>query len=161
MYAIIENNAVVGWQIDDRQPPLTVKDKNGDDGPNPTPQKDLRRLDIQWPDFDKATHQVGDPKDTLLADRVTRTWVVTPLAKLTVPDTVTNYQARAALLRAGLLPSVDAAVKSGGQMTEAYQAWEFANDVYRNSPLIATMAAALGLTSAQVDQLFITASTIA
>lgn len=77
-----------------------------------------------------------------------------------VPQQVTNYQARAALLAAGLFEQVDAAVKAQGPTSAAFQAWEYANSVYRNSPLIAGLGAALGLTAAQIDDLFRAAAAI-
>ena len=66
MYALIENGAIVDWST-------TVP---------PTPEgeepKDYRPLVQEWPDFDKTTHQVGNPTDTVEADKVRRTWVVSP-----------------------------------------------------------------------------------
>ncbi len=77
-----------------------------------------------------------------------------------VPQQVTNYQARAALLAAGLFDQVDAAVKAQGTTSAAFQAWEYANNVYRNSPLIAGLGAALGLSAQQIDDLFRAAAAI-
>lgn len=77
-----------------------------------------------------------------------------------VPETVTNFQARAALLAAGLFNQVDAAVKAQGVDSPAYQAWEYANNVYRASAFIAQLGAALGLTEPQIDALFIAAAAI-
>lgn len=68
------------------------------------------------------------------------------------PIQVTNAQARAALMRAGLFTEVDAAIKAVGG--EALQFWEYANDVTRNGPLVNQMAASLGLTAEQLDTLF-------
>ncbi len=77
-----------------------------------------------------------------------------------VPQVVTNYQARAALIAAGLFEQVDTAVKAGGAGTPAYQAWEYANQVYRNSPLIIGLGEALGIDAAQIDALFVAAAQI-
>lgn len=78
----------------------------------------------------------------------------------TVPQQVTNYQARAALLAAGLFEQVDNAVKAQGATSAAYQAWEYANNVYRTSPLILGLGQALGLSEQQIDNLFRAAADI-
>lgn len=77
-----------------------------------------------------------------------------------VPEMVTNYQARAALLQAGLFVTVDAMVKAMEPTQPAFQAWEFANNFYRNSEFINTLGAGLGLSSAEIDSLFILAASI-
>jgi hypothetical protein len=75
-----------------------------------------------------------------------------------VPDQVTNFQARAALRRAGLLDPVHDALRAAGG--EAWDAWEYANHVYRNGALVRAFAAQLGFTEAQIDDLFRTAAGI-
>lgn len=75
-------------------------------------------------------------------------------------ESVTNYQARAALLAAGLFDQVDAAVKAQGVDSQAFQAWEYANNIYRSSALINGLATALGLSAGQVDDLFAAAAKI-
>lgn len=82
------------------------------------------------------------------------------LPGLTVPNKVTNYQARAALLAAGLFDQADAAVKALGPSSPAYQAWEYGNNFYRADPWIAGLGAGLGLTDAQIDALFIAAARV-
>jgi len=72
-----------------------------------------------------------------------------------VPQAVTPLQARKALLAAGMLAQVEAAVAVGPP--EARLAWEYGLEVRRDSPLIAAMAAALGLDGTAVDQLFVAA----
>lgn len=71
----------------------------------------------------------------------------------TVPQTVTMRQARLALLQAGLLDAVTAAVQQAGQAVQIE--WEYATDVRRASPLVQAISAGMGLTEAQVDALFI------
>lgn len=76
----------------------------------------------------------------------------TPPAPL-VPNSITMRQARLALLNAGLLASVNAGI---GAMPEAVQIeWEYAATVDRASPLVATLASALSLSSAALDLLFV------
>lgn len=78
------------------------------------------------------------------------------------PSVVSMRQARLALLGAGLLPQVEAAFD---QMDEPERSaviieWEYATELRRDHPLVASLAAALGLTEQQVDDLFIAASQI-
>ena len=72
-----------------------------------------------------------------------------------VPGTVTNFQCRAVLMRHGLFDQVDTMVRALGGV--AFQAWEYANDVSRNGPLVLSLASALGFTAEQTDDLFIEA----
>lgn len=77
-----------------------------------------------------------------------------------VPAAVTMRQARLALFQAGKLSLVNTAVASmqGAQGEAARIEWEFSNEVQRAQPLVAALAPVLGMTSAQIDQLFITAA---
>lgn len=79
-----------------------------------------------------------------------------------VPEVVTMRQARLALLGAGLLSSVNAAIASlpSPQKEAAEVEWEYAAVVHRNSGLVPAMAQALGMTEQQIDELFITASAL-
>lgn len=88
---------------------------------------------------------------------VTRTWTApTPY----VPDVVTPYQARVALLNAGLLDAVAAMMESTDVDPAAKIAWEYATGFYRNSPFIVSLRSTLGLTPEQIDALFIAASEV-
>ena len=75
-----------------------------------------------------------------------------------VPQTISAMQAKVALSRAGLLTSVQTWVNS--QSAETQLIWNSASSFDRGSALIASAAVALGLTSAQVDALFVTAAAI-
>lgn len=85
------------------------------------------------------------------------------LPPLPVPGVVSMRQARLALLGAGLLDNVDAAIsgiddekqRRGAQLT-----WEFSTEVNRYSDLIAALAPALGLADEQIDDLFRMAATL-
>ena len=75
----------------------------------------------------------------------------------TVPQSVTMRQARLALLRAGLLDDVAAAIAAipdPVQRKAAEIEWEYAQTVDRNSPFTQQMAAGLSLTAEQLDALF-------
>lgn len=73
-----------------------------------------------------------------------------------VPEVVTMRQARLALLGVGMLAQVNAAVASmsGAEGDAARIEWEFSSTVERHRPLVLSLIAALGLTDAQLDDLF-------
>lgn len=79
-----------------------------------------------------------------------------------VPQSVTMRQARLALLQAGKLATVNAAIASmgGAQGESARIEWDYSNEVQRAQPLVAALGGVLGMTSDQLDQLFITAATL-
>ncbi|WP_119157961.1 hypothetical protein [Caldimonas tepidiphila] len=76
------------------------------------------------------------------------------------PQVVSRFQARAALHLAGLLPQVEALMASPEADPLARLAWSDAQEFRRNSPTVAALAAALGLTAQQLDELFVTAAGI-
>ena len=69
-----------------------------------------------------------------------------------------RFQARAALHNAGLLVSVEAAVAAADPFTQI--AWADATEFRRESPTIAALAAAVGLTGEDIDDLFRAAAQI-
>ena len=73
-----------------------------------------------------------------------------------VPEVVTMRQARLALLGAGLLAQVNTAVANmpGAEGDAARIEWEYAQEVRRDSPLVAGLSAALGLTDETLDNLY-------
>lgn len=73
-----------------------------------------------------------------------------------VPEVVTMRQARLALLGAGLLAQVNTAVANmpGADGDAARIEWEFSSTVERHRPLVLSLITALGLTDAQLDELF-------
>lgn len=73
-----------------------------------------------------------------------------------VPEVVTMRQARLALLGAGLLAQVNTAVTNmvGAEGDAARIEWEYAQEVRRDSPLVAALSAALGLTDETLDNLY-------
>lgn len=66
--------------------------------------------------------------------------------------TVSRFQAKAALLQAGLLDQVEAAVANADALTQL--AWAEALGFERQSPAILGIAQALGWTAEQLDELF-------
>jgi hypothetical protein len=77
-----------------------------------------------------------------------------------IPQSVTMRQARLALFGAGLLDDVEAAIDAlpEPQKTAARIEWDHSQTVERNRGLVVQLGTALGLTPAQIDQLFITAA---
>lgn len=70
-----------------------------------------------------------------------------------VPAQIALWQARAVLERRGLLAAANSAVTLAGD--EVLRAvWEYGNVISRSSPGLAALANALGLSGADVDELF-------
>lgn len=99
----------------------------------------------------------GSIGDTIINGVVTKAPLV-----ITVPESVTMRQARLALLGAGLLANVDTAINSlaSPAKEQARIEWDYSSDVQRHRSLVSTLGAALGLTEAQLDALFIKAATL-
>lgn len=68
------------------------------------------------------------------------------------------WQIRKAMNALGLRSAVEAAVASADQATK--DGWEFAQEFRRDNPLIASVAAALGKSTADIDALFELAVTL-
>jgi hypothetical protein len=85
-----------------------------------------------------------------------------PTPEPVVPQIVTMRQARLALLGAGKLALVEAAIEALPEppKTAAKIEWEYSQEVHRNKPFVQMLAQGLGLTEAEIDQLFILASTL-
>lgn len=81
-------------------------------------------------------------------------WVADPpsIGDLRASWTITRFQARAALLAAGLLDQVEAAVAASDAQVQL--AWAESIEFPRLSPTIAALAAVMGLTDEQLDELF-------
>lgn len=78
------------------------------------------------------------------------------------PQTVSMRQARLALLAAGKLADVHAAITAmtGAPGEAARIEWEFSSEVKRSQPLVLTLGAALALTNVQLDALFVAAAAL-
>ncbi|MEY2654794.1 MAG: hypothetical protein RLZZ524_1822 [Pseudomonadota bacterium] len=86
----------------------------------------------------------------------------TPEPTAHVPKSVTMRQARLALLGAGLLASVETALDALSEPAKsaARIEWDYSNELLRANPLVATLGAALGLSSGQIDNLFVAAAAL-
>lgn len=77
-----------------------------------------------------------------------------------VPETISAAQARAVLLQQGLLAQVTAMVDDPATPQIIKIFWEYEHTLHRASPALNQMAAALGLSAAQIDALFVAAKAI-
>lgn len=99
-----------------------------------------------WPEIQGDLTDRGYP-GAFLAD------VTEPPGPVPVPQTTTPAKARLALLAAGKLDAVNAAVASHPDPAVRIY-WDYATEIDRNHPYIVTMGAALGL---DLDALFVEA----
>jgi len=78
------------------------------------------------------------------------------------PEEVLLYQFRAAVTLAGYKEAVDAVIAALPEpsQTVAREKWEYGNTVKRHHSMTVTLGAAVGLTPAQIDDIFRTAATI-
>lgn len=77
-----------------------------------------------------------------------------------IPAVVSRFQALAALYQAGYLDDIQAYMADPGTDFIVKLAWEEAQEFRRDSPLVSSMGATLGLADGQLDDLFRFASTI-
>lgn len=79
-----------------------------------------------------------------------------------VPAQVGLWQARAVLRKHGLFDAIDAYV-GADQATypELWEAWNMGNALYRSGSFVASLGPVFGLTSTQIDAMFIEANAIA
>ena len=119
------------------------------------------------PAYDQATQTVEESTPVQIDGVWTQQWSVRDLTaeelKARVPTIVTTRQARLALLQAGLLSQIEAAIagiEEAGQRQAVQIEWEYAAEANREHPWVQALATALGLTEAQLDDLFTLAATL-
>lgn len=83
-----------------------------------------------------------------------------PAPVSSIPQSVTAFQAKAALLHANLLDNVESMMANPATPRIVKLAWNEALHFERQSPTVAAMASALGLTDAEIDSLFVYASEV-
>lgn len=120
------------------------------------------------PEHDAATHKAVETEPVEDGGQWRQAWSIVPLtpqeiegARLArVPAAVTMRQARLALLGAGLLSSIDAAIAAlpSPQKEAAAIEWEYSHEVQRHNGFVSALAPALGLTQEQTDALFVQAA---
>lgn len=133
--------------LDDNNNILRISDLT-DDPPQLAPQKSLRWLPVIDP---PAEDGLQNATWRVTADAVVREWVP---ATEHVPVQVTMFQARAALIRAGLFAAIDALIRGLPADSLSFQAWEYGTHVPRSGTLVEALAREAGLTDAQLDDLF-------
>jgi hypothetical protein len=77
-----------------------------------------------------------------------------------IPSTVTRFQALATLAAGGYLDTVHAYIDTLPRTNVTRLAFENATDWERTSPTVNALATMLGLTDAQIDELFIAAAEV-
>ena len=99
------------------------------------------------------------PQFQALMDEIAATYVEPEPEPIVVPTEVTMRQARLALLGAGLLSVITSAINSlpSPQKEAAQIEWEYSQTVQRHNGFVSQLALVLGLTSEQIDALFIAA----
>ncbi len=110
----------------------------------------IHRGDPAWPDYLAWLASGGVPEAMATT---TPTEPADP-----IPLSVTSFQARAALYMAGLLDDAEAAIAEAHPLSRI--AWEHANVYRRDSPTVISIGHQLGLSEADMDELFKTAASI-
>lgn len=128
---------------------------------SPTPQ----------PEHDGMTQNLEEGTPVLVNGEWVQVWNVTNATEeqiaqrqeANVPDSVTRRQARQALILAGkfnlVQPAIDA-IQDPTQRALMQSEWDDSQVFERNRPALIQMTQALGMTSQQVDALFITAASL-
>jgi hypothetical protein len=111
---------------------------------------------------DKQGWRAVDGPDDVGPDEYYSETPIEIIPAVAVPVSVTMRQARLALHSAGLLSQVEAAIDALPEppRTEARIEWDFSSEVFRERDFVKMLGASLGLTSEQMDELFITAATL-
>ena len=84
----------------------------------------------------------------------TESRIVSYIREKTLPSVLTMRQARLALLQAGLLATVEDAIMNGTDEAMKIE-WEYATEVRRDWTSLIALTEALGMTSDELDNLFI------
>jgi len=110
--------------------------------------------------FRADVDQYGGEIDEALLAEIQTEWVPPPPTPVAVPQSVTRFKAKAALLTAGLLDAVESLMGNENTPALVRLAWKEALEFERSSQTVAAMAAALNLSGSQLDDLFIAAAQI-
>lgn len=79
-------------------------------------------------------------------------WIYSAELKRASMLPLSAFQVRKVLTQFGLRANVEAAILQADQATK--DAWQYANEFYRNNPILLGMAQALSITDEQLDAMF-------
>lgn len=174
MLVKVENNVVVAYPYSIGQ--LRQDNPNVSFPRQPTPETfaDFGVYSVVFPEppaYDPLTQRIDHSNEPVLVDgqwTITATVVALTPEQIeanrlaSVPQSVTPRQARLALLGAGLLAQVEAAIAAMPEPDKSVAVieWEYAVSIERSSAWIGSLGTALGLDDLALDQLFITAKTL-
>ena len=113
-----------------------------------------------WIPFTAASGDSGGSfdVDAMIAEMTPSAAPAPDLPPPPIPQVVSRFQARAALMLSGHLAAVEAAVAQADPIVQL--AWAEAVEWKRSSPTIIDLGDAIGLTPEQIDELFIQAAEI-
>lgn len=118
-------------------------------------------MEFKAENTDFKTYMAANPDAVVISRGADGSCVVAAASDIPpspAPQSVTPRQIRLALNAAGLRSTVEAAVAAESQDLRDW--WEYALEIERDNALIVGMAAQLGITSQQVDDLFQLAATL-
>ena len=145
-FAIVENGIVVNVIIADDEFVVLYQEQN------PT------HLCVEYVGFD-----INDENVARIGEHYVDGKFVAPYVAPSVPQSITMRQCRLQLISMGLDDEVESAIEA---ITDATQKkivrteWEYAATVDRHNGWIETLGTSLGMTSEQLDQMFIEASVL-
>lgn len=113
---------------------------------------------LDQPDATWLPYNVPDVTWLSLVAGVIVVATVAPVIPVSVPQSLTPRQIRLVLTAVGLRTAVEAAVTNSTQ--DIKDMWQYSQVFLRNAPILNKMTATLGITSAQVDTLFIQGATL-
>jgi hypothetical protein len=122
------------------------------------------------PTYTVATQRVEELAPALVESTWTQQWAIIDLSVeeietkrlSTIPRAVTMRQARLALLGAGMLSAVEAAIDAlpSPQKEAARIEWDYSSEVQRYNGFVSILGPLIGMTQLQIDELFIMAATL-
>lgn len=140
-YALIENGQIAQTEWFKR--------------PSLVPDEDWYKIKELIAVYDPATHMLGEKVlQVNSSGSPVYVWTVIPIPPPPVPAQIQMWQARAMLIRMGLIDQINQAVAASGNQ-EIINAWEYAPNVVRRSVFVAAIASALNLDDDTLDTLFI------
>lgn len=131
----------------------------------------MSAVETAAPEIDPLTQALEGYTFAQSGDAWAQAWIVRDLSPaeaearlsaLRAGMTCTQRQARMALLGAGLLSGVPAVIEAIPieQRAVAQIEWEYASEIRRDSAFVAAAGAALGVSDAELDALFVYAMTL-